>query len=198
MKVSQQDCRSWVSVVFLMAVFISSAEVNGAEYLDGDVRISGFVRSQIAVSTTSDRNTANAALGKADDHDLNLAKVWGILDIDYRPRMARDAFLDDFRIFTRLRFGYDATQDLGGGLDGYDAFPATNGLDDRWTMLNASNDRSSAEIWELFADFKKQDLWVRIGRQNIVWGESDGVRLLDIVNPLDNSWHPFEGGGELF
>lgn len=198
MKVSQQNCRSWVSVVFLVAVFISSADVIGAEYLDGDVRISGFVRSQVAVSTTSDRNTANAALGKADDHDLNLAKVWGVLDIDYRPRLARDAFLDDFHIFTRLRFGYDATQDLGGGLDGYDAFPATNGLDDRWTMLNASNDRSSAEIWELFADFKKQDLWVRIGRQNIVWGESDGVRLLDIVNPLDNSWHPFEGGGELF
>ena len=50
----------------------------GAEYFDGDVRISGFVRSQIAVSTTSDRNTANAALGKADDPDLNLARVWGL------------------------------------------------------------------------------------------------------------------------
>jgi len=36
----------------------------------------------------------------------------------------------------------------------------------------------------------------RIGRQQIIWGESDQFRMMDIVNPLDLSWHlqqePFE------
>src|SRR5437773_2750439 len=30
---------------------------------------------------------------------------------------------------------------------------------------------------------------LRAGRQQIIWGESDGFRMLDRVNNLDLSWH---------
>jgi hypothetical protein len=29
----------------------------------------------------------------------------------------------------------------------------------------------------------------RIGRQQVIWGESDQFRLMDIINPLDTTWH---------
>lgn len=43
---------------------------------------------------------------------------------------------------------------------------------------------------EAYVDIKfKGNFSVRAGRQQIIWGESDGFRLLDRVNPLDLSWH---------
>lgn len=174
------------------------APVHATTYLDGDLRVSGFVRAQTAISTTNDKNTANTQLGKPDNPDSNLSRVWGVADLDYRPSSLRNGLFDNVRFFSRIKLAYDLTEDLSGGIDEYDAFPASNRLKDRGTMMSASNDTASAEIWELFADVKKGKLWARLGRQNIVWGESDGVRLLDVVNPLDNSWHPVEGGGELF
>ncbi|AFT66916.1 hypothetical protein Q91_0878 [Cycloclasticus sp. P1] len=180
------------------AIAVSCTSVMAKPYLDGDLNITGFVRAQTAISTTNDKNPANAALGKADNPDFNLNRVWGIADFDYRPESLRKGMFDSVRLFSRIKFAYDLTEDLSGGIDEYDAFPASNNLKDRGTMMNASNDTASAEIWELFVDVRKGNFWTRLGRQNIVWGESDGVRLLDVVNPLDNAWHPFEGGGELF
>src|SRR5215470_3257227 len=29
----------------------------------------------------------------------------------------------------------------------------------------------------------------RLGRQQVIWGESDQFRLMDIINPLDTTWH---------
>ena len=181
-----------------LTALAASTPVSAAEYLDGDLRVSGFVRAQTAISTTNDKNTANTQLGKQDNPDFNLNRVWGIADFDYRPSSLRNGLFDSVRIFSRIKLAYDLTEDLSGGIDKYDAFSASNNLKDRGTMMNASNNTASADIWELFVDVRKGNFWTRLGRQNIVWGESDGVRLLDIVNPLDNAWHPFEGGGELF
>ena len=183
-----------------VAVMAASASpsVMAKPYLDGDLNITGFVRAQTAISTTNDKNTANTQLGKQDNPDFNLNRVWGIADFDYRPESLRKGTFDSVRLFSRIKFAYDLTEDLSGSIDEYDAFPASNNLKDRGTMMNASNDTASAEIWELFVDVRKGNFWTRLGRQNVVWGESDGVRLLDVVNPLDNAWHPFEGGGELF
>jgi hypothetical protein len=51
---------------------------------------------------------------------------------------------------------------------------------------------------EAYIDFSLKDapLSFRIGRQQVIWGESDQFRLMDIWNPLDLTWHlqqePFE------
>jgi hypothetical protein len=38
---------------------------------------------------------------------------------------------------------------------------------------------------EFYIDYHSTDLEVRVGKQMIVWGEIDGFRLLDLVNPFD-------------
>jgi hypothetical protein len=40
--------------------------------------------------------------------------------------------------------------------------------------------------------FKNIPLTIRAGKQQVVWGESDGFRMLDRANTLDLSWHFFQ------
>jgi hypothetical protein len=41
-------------------------------------------------------------------------------------------------------------------------------------------------IWNAYVDLAKGPAWLRIGRQDLSWGETDGFRLLDMIEPLDN------------
>ena len=49
-------------------------------------------------------------------------------------------------------------------------------------------------IREAYMDiyFKSIPLTLRVGKQQVVWGESDGFRMLDRANTLDLSWHFFQ------
>jgi hypothetical protein len=44
---------------------------------------------------------------------------------------------------------------------------------------------------EAYIDLAFTDVPVslRVGRQQVIWGESDQFRLMDIINPLDTTWH---------
>jgi len=49
------------------------------------------------------------------------------------------------------------------------------------------------DLWEAYVDLSKGPLFTRIGRQNLSWGETDVFRLMDLINPLDNTFGgPFE------
>ena len=42
------------------------------------------------------------------------------------------------------------------------------------------------EIWNAYGQGSFGPLFLRIGRQDLSWGETDGFRLLDMIEPLDN------------
>lgn len=168
----------------------------GAVAAQGDLSITGFLRSQAAYSLEHE-NPNNTALGLPDDQDFNLIKMLLVTDLDYKPRLAPGGPLDSFRLFARLRANWDLTEDLSGGLGDYDAFPLS--FKDDWTLMRGESEEAAVELWEGFADLRAGNTWLRAGRQVIVWGEADAIRLLDIVNPLDLTQHLFiEGGGEQF
>lgn len=52
---------------------------------------------------------------------------------------------------------------------------------DRW----ASGDFFQAELRELYLEIVYEDFDFRVGRQQVVWGESLGLRILDVINPQD-------------
>ncbi|MEW6443867.1 MAG: DUF1302 family protein, partial [bacterium] len=53
--------------------------------------------------------------------------------------------------------------------------------------------KQSYDLWELYADLSRGPFFVRLGKQNLAWGETDIFRLLDYINPLDNTFGgPFE------
>jgi hypothetical protein len=50
----------------------------------------------------------------------------------------------------------------------------------RWFI----NDALDAELRELYVDGHVGSAFVRIGKQQVVWGQADGLRVLDVVNPF--------------
>lgn len=51
--------------------------------------------------------------------------------------------------------------------------------------LNNEKDSPVAEIRELYLDLSLNNLDVRIGKQHIVWGVLEGVRVVDEINPMN-------------
>ena len=51
--------------------------------------------------------------------------------------------------------------------------------------LDEDKDSPVAEIRELYADIFLEDADIRIGKQFVVWGVLEGIRVTDEVNPLD-------------
>ena len=52
------------------------------------------------------------------------------------------------------------------------------------------NTKWQVALWEAYANLKAGDdtLNLRFGRQNVSWGELLFVRVVDHINPLDNTW----------
>ncbi len=48
-----------------------------------------------------------------------------------------------------------------------------------------AGDHVQLELRELVLEVEAGDAYVRLGKQQIVWGEADGLKLLDVVNPQD-------------
>jgi hypothetical protein len=73
--------------------------------------------------------------------------------------------------------------------------------DDPADVISLSNRRWLRELrgpnirlFEWYFNISKGPLFIRIGRQNLSWGESDAFRLLDQINPLDNGFAGFLTG----
>lgn len=45
--------------------------------------------------------------------------------------------------------------------------------------------RTEIDVRELVLTRRSRDTTLKLGRQQVVWGKADGIRLLDAVNPLD-------------
>ena len=43
-------------------------------------------------------------------------------------------------------------------------------------------------LWEAYVNYKIGALNIRVGRQNLSWGETDMMRVVDHINPIDNTW----------
>ena len=50
---------------------------------------------------------------------------------------------------------------------------------------NGLNDETDIELHEAYVEINMKDYNLRIGRQLITWGNSDGIRITDMICPLD-------------
>jgi len=82
------------------------------------------------------------------------------------------------------RFMYEAIYDVGP-----QAFQDVRANDKE----NIDNFKAQYDLWEFYVDLSRGPLFLRLGKQNLAWGETDTFRLLDAINPLDNTFGgPFE------
>ena len=95
-------------------------------------------------------------------------------------------FEENWSVFIQPRFFHDITKSADSRLPQYESLPI-NFSGGEGVMLRTGGKDFKAEMWQAYIDYRKENLWLRIGKQSIAWGEAVALRVLDIVNPLDLS-----------
>lgn len=93
-------------------------------------------------------------------------------NITFSPRL---------EFFSIARGYYEGSWDLDSGLpdiaEDQDASHRGAGMD------------GDIDLREYYFKIRLNTLTAKIGQQQVIWGESDALRMADIINPLDLSWH---------
>ncbi|MFH0811712.1 MAG: DUF1302 family protein, partial [Pseudomonadota bacterium] len=84
-------------------------------------------------------------------------------------------------VFVNLRPFYDSVYDWSSEGTGKHGRYLRNG----WAHNLGRNTDRDPLLREAFVDFKYRELFLRLGKQIVAWGKSDGVYMLDIINPFN-------------
>ena len=100
-------------------------------------------------------------------------------------------FLRNSRAFNRFATGplEEATLTLiGRGV--YDSiYDIRDTYSEAFDKHEKLNRKFEYKLREAFVDLVLPPFTLRLGRQQVVWGETDNFRALDVINPLDLRWH---------
>ncbi|QTQ11557.1 hypothetical protein HRI96_04660 [Treponema parvum] len=124
---------------------------------DTGFSVSGFVDTFHSVQLFKPDKISSGGGGRPVSDTDNSDRQ--ILDSRTRVRMELSAYADDCSVFISGNASYDGT----------------------------CKSRTEIELKEAYADWTYGSFGIRAGRQIIVWGKSDGVQIVDIVCPLDNT-----------
>jgi hypothetical protein len=165
----------WQTIIFLL-LGMAIKEVKANVPITEDLTLGGFVRYEFGIHT----GKANPNL--SSDYDLQLSRFFLNTEWTYKPS-------DHFKLFANIRLTEDTTSLWDGRLGNYNAFPVDVPRYKDLMLRMGHTDHFRAEVWELYSDISLGDLWLRLGKQQIAWGEMIGARILDCINPLDMSWN---------
>jgi hypothetical protein len=89
-------------------------------------------------------------------------------------------FGDRATVTAIARMGLDLVGDLGPAASHAPNYSSINGQ-----IFN--NENVSLELREFFVDLELGESYLRMGKQQVVWGQADGIKVLDVVNPQSYS-----------
>ena len=94
-------------------------------------------------------------------------------------------FNENWSVTLEPRLFFDMTKIVDDHFRQYESLP--NNFQGSGSMLRGGGNDFKAEMWQVYTDYRSGGLWVRLGKQQIAWGEAIGLRVLDTINPLDLS-----------
>ena len=157
-------------ILIFLSVFMASGLSWGIVNIGEDVELEGFVKAYNIM-----KNGASFFHDGELTHQRNTAQLEG-----------KYYFLRDGQAFKRFSAGPidEATFTFLGRA----VYDAAYDIRDSYDVLN---DRGKEEykIREAFVDILMAPFSLRLGKQQVVWGETDNFRALDVINPLDRTWH---------
>jgi hypothetical protein len=169
-----------------------ASDAGAVRLFDGRVNLSGFGWSQWSVATDGTLKHTRPFSGGYDQGDLAWNRWTVQLEADAKllpdlgiVRNLGLYVIPRFAFMTETRVSHSGPR------------PSDFGLSR--SRIETFNDGEFFEDIEpreyyLFGELKGLpggDGAFFVGRQQVVWGESDGFRLADVANPLDLSWHYF-------
>ncbi|MBW2369085.1 MAG: hypothetical protein JRH15_14500 [Deltaproteobacteria bacterium] len=90
-------------------------------------------------------------------------------------------FSPNCEFFTIARGYYEGSWDID------DNLPDT--AEDRDASHRGAGMDGDVDLREYYFTIRTGPLTLKLGRQQVIWGEADNIRMADIINPLDLSWH---------
>lgn len=177
--------RGWaLGLILLIGVTAEPPQAWGQIML-GPVQVSGFYQYEMSIATQhANPNNMTCLLGpcvpglekKPGKPTFNLMRQY--LDLNVYGKLS-----DNWSVTLEPRFFHDLTKTADGHFPIYQSL-ATNYTGDGWMLRGGTKD-FQAELWQGYVNYAKGNWWVRLGKQQIAWGEALGLRVLDTVNPLD-------------
>jgi len=161
--------KGWLIIVLVMAGLIWEGSAFGFVLLDGKLSVSGFLRNDFGVRMQDGARDVHPGW---DAGDISLFRNTFQVEGTYE--------LTEMLNLTAIYRGwYDASMDFD------------SDIEDRIAPHARDDFRKDNDLRELYVDVFTGCWQLRFGKQQIVWGESDGFRMADVINPLDYSWHYF-------
>jgi Protein of unknown function (DUF1302) len=161
-------------------------------YSGNGLTVQGFVDLLDNVSLTGP-NPANIlahTVGARAGASVNVFRPWMRLEFSYAPPWGQSENFTS-SAFLRWRTSTDWTSALNGNLrwNNFNAYPLTQ--PSGW-LLREQQVNFMSEMEEGFVDLKWKtdhlgDFWLRLGKQQIIWGTVPAFRTFDVWNPLDLS-----------
>jgi hypothetical protein len=132
-------------------------------------------RQQIIYSADGNHQTKSFA----QDNDWNLIQTRFEIDVGAKVN-------DNLKFVTKLRGVYVPDEYDNHGDVNYFETPFRG---DCGTRLESCGENYMVDLPSLYADYTNGPLWLRIGNQQIAWGEAIFFRVLDTANALDLRRH---------
>jgi len=175
---TQHVCRpQCVAATLLLAAAVQTA--NAGE--PGEVKLDGFLRQEFSWNTANWKDTPNYN----DRGKLSMARSTARINIDWTP-------VRDVSVVTKLRAVGEAKTSFLNHLEKMGAYNygSTSGRGDIMALYN-KNDISDV-IREMYVDFPVSErVRLRLGKQQVVWGETDFFAANDLVHGFDYTWRSF-------
>ncbi len=121
--------------------------------------------------------------GIAEDKTINMFNSRAELDIQ------ANNITDNINAFMKLRVYFNGTSNFNDEIVG-DHFQE-NFYGNRGNLLEVQSNDIMVDIPSLYFDYNKGPLWIRLGQQQIAWGEALFFRVFDVANGLDLRRHFF-------
>ncbi len=174
MDISPQLSKILGCLSVLGLVLASAVEVPAIINLRDDLELEGFMQSQFVLRTPQYQD-ATLVIQR---NTVQLENTWNFIRNSQTSLGGLSTGLIEEATFKLIyRFAYDSTYDLSDSR--------------RKHFSKGRRSHLKYENWvrEAYLDLAIPPITLRIGRQQVIWGETDTFRALDVINPLDTSWH---------
>ncbi len=188
----------WERLASLVGFAWLLATPAGAVYLDRDETIQLLGR---AYSQTAIRTEESSGFTFPPTPSGHVVQQRNLLEVELAHRLdrwleQRPAWLYDLGYRVRFKGVYEGLYDYGPReysnqveVNPPSPFDPQEPAASRTVNRTADNRQilgHQDELWNAYGQGSIGPLFLRIGRQDLSWGETDGFRLLDMIEPLDN------------
>ena len=174
------DMKRWsfLGVCCFLVAFVFGGSAH-AFYLDSDrlCSVSGELQTRGSWRTEGSEGFTSPSVAAG-----NLVQHRTLLYLEVRHDLRKVNWPANFKVkyHLRARFLYEGIYDYGP--ENFQDLPNDNHVRD------IDDFKWDAALWEAYVDISRGPLFFRLGRQNLSWGETDVFRLLDSINPLDDTF----------